>query len=349
MAKISVKRRVKSLGLTSEEAKEHRMNWTKGLKGSMEESKSMIKVWKRIDTTKWPFRPLGRLIVDFGGWQDPAAIRGALTGATQCLTMGPPFIKIHPQTKMLLFAIAEMEFVETFEQAWKTTVEYYTEESDPSNKPRTPSLPTAAASLGSQATGPRATPTAKAKAKATETKSSTSGEPNATIEQPMAKADQKELQESTDSQTANASETISTKKDMTPEQIAARENKKTLDAKIRAGLAMKTLISTSTSRANEILAQIQTDGSKFEAMRKHKQGDQYLTQILFEARSGLTPWQIEFLTTADWQNQRKKIDDRKIDVEMDKIVKLKAFIKKIRGGKPDRHPTPTLSKSYRIL
>ena len=54
-------------------------------------------------------------MIDCGGWTDPAAIKGALTGAAQCLTMGPPFIKIHPQTKMILFAVAEIEFCETFE------------------------------------------------------------------------------------------------------------------------------------------------------------------------------------------------------------------------------------------
>jgi hypothetical protein len=111
--------------MTTAQAREFRLSWAKDLKSKIVEKKNQLKSWSRIDTTTWKYRPFGRLVLDFGGWTDPAAIQGATTGAMQCLMMGDPFVKEHPQTKMMLFAIADIEWSETFEQSWKETTDYY--------------------------------------------------------------------------------------------------------------------------------------------------------------------------------------------------------------------------------
>ena len=80
----------------------------------------------RQDFTTWIYRPLGVLIKHLGGWEDPSAIRGAITGALQCLTMGHPYVMKHPQTQMLQFAIAEIGWKETYEESWKEIIQFYT-------------------------------------------------------------------------------------------------------------------------------------------------------------------------------------------------------------------------------
>ena len=111
--------------LSNKDAQTFRMQWAKDLQSSIVEKKTHAKKWTRVDSTKWTYRPFGKLVVDFGGWDDPDAVRGACTGALQCMTMGDPFVKIHPQTKMTLFAVAEIGWDEVFEQSWNQTMTYF--------------------------------------------------------------------------------------------------------------------------------------------------------------------------------------------------------------------------------
>ena len=42
-----------------------------------------------------------------------------------CMMMGCPYVKIHPQTKMMLYAVAEISWEETFSKSWSEMSEYY--------------------------------------------------------------------------------------------------------------------------------------------------------------------------------------------------------------------------------
>ncbi len=62
------------------------------------------------------------------------------------MIMGPPFVKEHPQTKMTIYAVAELAWSETFEQSWKQTVEYYTKDRGDQANEQTKAEHTAASS-----------------------------------------------------------------------------------------------------------------------------------------------------------------------------------------------------------
>ena len=105
----------------SKNGQDWKLKWVSAALEEMK-SKYVIEVsWRKIETTKWVYRTFGALVIHLGGWNDPAAIEGATNGVIQSMSMGPPFVKMHPQTKMLMFAIAEMEWAEVFEEAWKET------------------------------------------------------------------------------------------------------------------------------------------------------------------------------------------------------------------------------------
>ena len=85
--------------------------------------KTELKVWKRVDSTKFIYRPFGAHVIHLGN--DAEALKGAANAASQCLSMGPPFIKVHPQTKMVNYALAELSWEETFMHSWAQAVAYY--------------------------------------------------------------------------------------------------------------------------------------------------------------------------------------------------------------------------------
>jgi hypothetical protein len=105
----------------SKNGQDWRLKWVSATLEAMKSKYVMEVSWRKIETTKWVYRTFGALVIHLGGWTDPAAIEGATNGVIQSMSMGPPFVKMHPQTKMLNFAIAEMEWAEVFEEAWKET------------------------------------------------------------------------------------------------------------------------------------------------------------------------------------------------------------------------------------
>lgn len=117
---------VDTTGMSTAQMKEYRMSWATSLAEQLESKKVVVKEWRKVDSTAFTYRPFGKLVTDFGGWSDVEAVKGATTGALQCLAMGEPWVRIHPQTQMVCFAIAEMGWREKFEQAWRSTVTYYT-------------------------------------------------------------------------------------------------------------------------------------------------------------------------------------------------------------------------------
>ena len=120
---------VSTQGLSQKDIQKFRLQWAAELKSKLESKKTHVRSWSRCDTAKHAYRPLGALIIHLGGWDDPDAVRGGCTAALQCLMLGHPFVKIHEQTRMTNFAIAELSWKEEFQESWDQAVSYYTDDS----------------------------------------------------------------------------------------------------------------------------------------------------------------------------------------------------------------------------
>ena len=152
---------VDTAGMTPAQIKQHRLEWANDLAEKLESKKTIVKEWRKVDSTEFPYRPFGKLVTDFGGWTDAEAVKGATTGALQCLAMGEPWVRIHPQTKMVCFAIAEMGWREEFEQAWRSTVTYYTGDVDKADTGS--SAPSGLKRIGEEGSSSNTIPRTKAK------------------------------------------------------------------------------------------------------------------------------------------------------------------------------------------
>jgi hypothetical protein len=102
-----------------DEAAAYRLEWAGAKKTSLKTQFQYRKGFQRIDTTKGQYRNIGQVIVNQGGWQDPEAIRGSLELAKQCLTMGPPWIMQHPQTRRMLLLELDFSYSEEMVEKWE--------------------------------------------------------------------------------------------------------------------------------------------------------------------------------------------------------------------------------------
>ena len=101
-------------GMNRTEISNFRIDWGKKLREKISCKSKSVKQWSRIDSTKFKYRPFGKVVIDLGGWSDEQAVRGALTGCMQCELLGAPYVIQHPQTKMPIYAIAEIGWQENF-------------------------------------------------------------------------------------------------------------------------------------------------------------------------------------------------------------------------------------------
>ena len=112
--------------LTSQrEAADFRLKWATLQFERLSEKKVHTKSFSRRDTAKFTYRPFGRLVQDFGGWQNANAVAGATTAAVRCLSMGPPWAVKHPQTELVEYAVVEIEWQEEYQQSWQHITEQY--------------------------------------------------------------------------------------------------------------------------------------------------------------------------------------------------------------------------------
>lgn len=103
-----------------------RMKWAQGELVKLEEKRTHKQGWSRVDRTRGRYRPFGKLVVDFGGWTSPEAVRGAMTAAQKCCMMGEPWVRVHPQSQLTEYLVLELEFQEDFVQSWETFKSYQT-------------------------------------------------------------------------------------------------------------------------------------------------------------------------------------------------------------------------------
>jgi hypothetical protein len=276
-------------GMTNEEAKTFRMQWATDLKNELASKKTSEKIWKRTDTTKWLLRPFGKLVQDLGGWSDKEAIAGATRGAMQCMIMGHPFVQQHPQTQMTIYAVAEIEWSESFDQSWKETVEYYT-------KDRVPA----------QILDEKATPASSIKKQTT----------SAVI----AGTKVKEIATPTPKQTCQ-DQTI------TPPSTTDQERKAYADLWRRC-LIIKSKYVESTRKAIEIIDEIKR-GGKWEWAHGSRSGQLAVENDLATLRSALDPWHRDLLMSSNIANFKKNHSQSKIIVELTSFEKMEPLINKL--------------------
>jgi hypothetical protein len=285
--------------LAPAEGKTFRMDWAKKLESEIMEKKTQTKRWSRIDTTAWNYRPFGKLVVDFGGWEDPEAIRGAITGSLQCLTMGDPFVKIHPQTKMVLFAIAEIGWAEVFEQSWDQTMPYYKKDT-----------PTPAIENG--ATGTTTLAIADL-GSSLPTRADKSTEAQKGKEKEKARVDKEMLDK-------EKADKCSREKD---------DPKKKFSMLVRDGIRVKVKLTSATLRAVEIEQEINRDG-KFQWARNNDKGDRLIKTSVENVRSHLNDWHRDFLVTSEFATIKKKYSVDLITVELTRFIAMEAMIDKLK-------------------
>ena len=94
------------------------MDWCKKTYKNWTHERTESKAWRRIDVDKGTYMTISQLVMDDGGWDDPHARAGADRLMRQNMAMGGPWVKMHPQTKRLLYLKLNFEYREEFEESW---------------------------------------------------------------------------------------------------------------------------------------------------------------------------------------------------------------------------------------
>lgn len=111
--------------LNRAQAAEFRIELAKTQFKLFKQEKVHLRSWQRIDTTKGEYRPLGWIVIEEGGWDDPEAVAGTKCLVNRCMWMGSPWWMINPQTGRVNYLYLKFQFKEEFTKAWKSyTIEY---------------------------------------------------------------------------------------------------------------------------------------------------------------------------------------------------------------------------------
>jgi hypothetical protein len=104
--------------MTSEAQKTFRMEFARTQMGSFTSSKSHTKSWRRIDTQKGHYLNLDQLIRKEEAGDSEKGMAGVRLLIQQAVALGPPWIRVHPQTNRTLFLVLDFQFSEDFETSW---------------------------------------------------------------------------------------------------------------------------------------------------------------------------------------------------------------------------------------
>jgi hypothetical protein len=95
-----------------------RAQWAKETFGDVVRSKTRTSSFQHVDTTTGVYRPFGAIVMKEGGWQDPAAVRGAKLMAAKCCIMGGQSVSRNPLTERLEFFHLRREVSDKLVEAW---------------------------------------------------------------------------------------------------------------------------------------------------------------------------------------------------------------------------------------
>jgi hypothetical protein len=107
--------------LNREEAKLFRAKWAEKQYNDWKESKTHEKSWRRIDREHGSYMTIDQLLMNEGG-EHPStdAVAGVHTLVAKNVTMGSPWVAIHPQTKRTLYLVLRFEYQEEYAVSWTT-------------------------------------------------------------------------------------------------------------------------------------------------------------------------------------------------------------------------------------
>ena len=134
----------KYFALNRAEASEFRLELAKKEFQKFKQEKQHTKSWKRVDTTQGEYRPLGWIVGQEGGWDDPEAVEGVKVLVNRCMWMGSPWWMINPQTGRVNYLYLKFKFKEEFSKAWTSFTAHYNEAKDIAKRPPVPPTPGAA-------------------------------------------------------------------------------------------------------------------------------------------------------------------------------------------------------------
>ena len=111
---------------TMPEKKEARKLWAMEEYSHCKATKSHERSYKHVDTRKGKMYTYGDLVISYGGWDWPPAIRAAKRHALRCSVLGGEWIQADSEFSGLLhFLKMEVEFVKIHEKAWKQCTEWH--------------------------------------------------------------------------------------------------------------------------------------------------------------------------------------------------------------------------------
>ena len=80
-----------------------RLEWASRASKEVEMKCSHKNSFQRVDEKQGDCWPLGRLVVELGGWKHPDAINGAMNVANFCTRLGGDWLHVHPQSSLAEF------------------------------------------------------------------------------------------------------------------------------------------------------------------------------------------------------------------------------------------------------
>ena len=306
-------------GKTPAEIKKFRLEWASNLMSQLEAKKIASKEWKRVDTTRFIYRPFGALVQHLGGWGDVAAIRGAATGALQCLVMGPPYYKKHPQTGMLNFAIAELSWEETFTASWQQAISYYT--GDHKGAQAGPVLPPPPAPQTMVQANASASSSGKRKG---ETEQQTVPVPKGRGSK-AAKVQKQQVQSKHEvAPVPNISPPGSARGDGGCDSERAK-----LAELFKKCVRIKASYAAVTARADEILREIPVPGGRLAWAANNDQGDRMVKCALDSLKDGVSEFGREVLRSKNQMDLKKSYDPSRLVFELTSFCILSEKVDKL--------------------
>ena len=108
---------------TAAEQLAFRLSWCKGEAASLtaRRDRSKTTTWARRDLARFRYKPFGAMVVEWGGWGCADALKGATAAAAKCVSMGPPWAKLHPQSGLMEYAVVEQCWEEEYAVCWQET------------------------------------------------------------------------------------------------------------------------------------------------------------------------------------------------------------------------------------
>jgi hypothetical protein len=105
--------------LNREEAKDFRAKWADKQYNDWKESKTHVKSWRRVDREHGTYMTIDQILLSEGG-EHPSidAVQGVHTLVAKNVTMGAPWVAIHPQTKRTLYLVLRFEYSEEYAVSW---------------------------------------------------------------------------------------------------------------------------------------------------------------------------------------------------------------------------------------